>query len=352
MKLLRALGGLLAVAVVVAAIGVLALRAGWGDSDRAVLQLRYLQPPARMITIDGVPLRVVDEGSGPVVVMLHGSIVSLHEWDLVAQRLRKDYRVVRLDWPPYGMSGPDPSGVYSTPRAAQLLAGLVEALQLPPFVLVATSNGANVALEYNQHHADKLRALALSIVPLERPSQTRAVDWRIRMLQPVHRYLLPEHHFRWWYRVLLEDTTAPGFQPSDAMVDTLYDMNNLPGAARRQAQYIDANTKVFKSGDAIAAAAADVRVPVLLQWCELDTVISQGAQSTVKRFTHAPVELINYPDIGHFPMWEQPDRFTDDLRRFLLRVNAQAERASPAGPAAQSEPAVAAAPAPGTAQSR
>lgn len=339
MKLLRALVWLLAGAIAAAALGVLALRAGWGDSSLDELRAKYAQPPARFVTVDGVPLRVIDEGSGPVVVMLHGSIVSLHEWDLVAQRLRNQYRVVRLDWPPYGLSGPDPGGVYTTPRAAQLLAGLVAELKLPPFVLVATSNGANVALEYNLHHADKVLAMALSIVPLERPSQTRTVDWRIRMMQPVHRYLLPEHHFRWWYRLILEDTTAPGFQPSDAMVDAIYDMNNLQGAARRQAQYIDANTKVFKSGDAIAAMAGEVRVPVLLQWCELDTVISQGAQSTVRRFTHAPVELINYPDIGHFPMWEQPDRFTDDLRRFLVRVTAP-----PAAPeqAQVTEPAAAA----------
>ena len=62
-----------------------------------------------------------------------------------------------------------------------------------------------------------LRALALSIVPLERPSQTRAVDWRIRMLQPVHRYLLPEHHFRWWYRVLPEAKLADALESSILM---------------------------------------------------------------------------------------------------------------------------------------
>ena len=54
-----------------------------------------------------------------------------------------------------------------------------------------------------------------------------------------------------------------------------------------------------------------VRVPVLLQWCGYDTVISQGAAPTVARFKNTTVTLIEYPDVGHFPMWEIPERFSE-----------------------------------------
>lgn len=295
------------------------LRAGLWQSDREALIAEYVVAPSRMVTVEGVPLHVRDEGQGPVVVMLHGSIVNLHEWDLVAERLIDRYRVVRLDWPPYGLSGPDPTGEYSTARAAQLLAGLVEQLDLPPFVLVATSNGGNVALEFNQRYPGHVRAIALSILPLERPSQARAVDWRIRAMRRFHDAVLPDFRFRSWYRLIVEDTT-PGFSPTDAMVEPVFDMNNLPGALRRQKQYVESNTKIFKAGDAIAKTAASVTVPVLLQWCDRDDVVSQGPQSTVARFSRTQVELVRYPDLGHFPMWEDPARFTADLRRFLERV--------------------------------
>ena len=298
------------------------LRAGWWSSDFDALRARYAAPPSRFITVDGVPMHVRDEGQGPVLVLLHGSIANLHEWDPVAAILKKKYRVVRLDWPPYGLSGPDPTGVYSTARAAELVAGVVDATHLPPIILIATSNGGNVALEYNLHHADRVRALAFSILPLERPSQTRAVDWRFRVLGPVHRAVLPDYHFRWWYRLILLDTSGPGFAPTEDMVDMFYGMNNLPGAAQRQMQYIDSNTRLFKAGDIGSEVAAAVTVPVLLQWCERDTVISQSAADTVRRFVHAQVELIRYPNIGHFPMWEAPERFTSDLERFLERVSA------------------------------
>lgn len=292
------------------------LRAGWWNPTPATARLREASPPSRFITVDGVPLHVRDEGRGPVLILLHGSIVNLHEWDLVALRLEDRYRVVRLDWPPYGLSGPDPSGVYTTARAAELLAGLVAALHLERFTLVATSNGGNVALEYAAHHPEHVEAMAFSILPLERPSQTRHVDASMRLLLAAHAALLPDYHFPFFYRMILTGTTPPSFHPSDAMVDSIYEADSLPGAAARQRQYIESTVRAFQTSD-VGAIAGAIRVPVLLQWCGYDTVISQSAARTVARFTHAPVTLIEYPDLGHFPMWEDPDRFSSDLAHWL-----------------------------------
>jgi pimeloyl-ACP methyl ester carboxylesterase len=302
------------------------LRAGLWNTDPATARAREAGPPSRFITVSGVPLHLRDEGQGPVLVLLHGSIVNLHEWDLVVDRLKDRYRIVRFDWPPYGLSGPDPTGVYSTPRAAELLAGLVDALGLGRFSLVSTSNGANVALEYVGRHPEHVAAMAFSVLPLERPSQTRHVEWRMRVLQAIHAALLPDYHSHSYYRLVLESTTPPSFHPTAAMVDSIYDADNLPGSAARQRQYIGTTVQAFQTSD-VGASAEAVRVPVLIQWCGFDTVISQSAQRTVARFTNAPVELITYPDLGHFPMWENPDRFSRDLARFLERVNPRTEGA-------------------------
>jgi pimeloyl-ACP methyl ester carboxylesterase len=313
--------GLVAVLVLLAASGLVAtMRAGWWATDLESARARHAGPPSQFVRVDGVELHVRDEGTGPPVVLLHGSIVNLHQWDPVAERLRSRYRVVRLDWPPYGVSGPDPTGTYTTARAADLLAGLVDQLGIERFSLVATSNGVNVALEYNARHPGRIRALALSAPPLERPSQTRAVDWRIRALGWFHNRFLPDYHSKYWWRMILRDTTPPGFSPPDEYVEQMYDMNNLPGAAQRQRGYIASNTRLFQTTD-VGAVAEKVTAPVLLQWCEQDTVISQSAERSVARFTNAPVTLIRYPQFGHFPMWEDPDLFTRDLAAFLERTS-------------------------------
>jgi pimeloyl-ACP methyl ester carboxylesterase len=296
------------------------LRAGWWSDDYATLRARYGGPPSQFITIDGTELHVRDEGSGPVVVLLHGSIVSLREWDPVVERLKSRYRLVRFDWPPYGLSQPDPRNEYSTARDVALLQGLVEHMGLDQFTLVATSNGGNIALEYAAQHPERVRALALSVLPIERPSQTRAVDARIRALDWFHQRFLPDYHSKYWFRLILEDTTPAGFVPPQILIDTMHDFNNLPGAAQRQRTYIASNTKLFKTTD-VGAVASRITAPVLLQWCEQDTVISQSADRTIARFTQAPVTLVRYPQFGHFPMWEDPDLFTADLGKFLDKVN-------------------------------
>ncbi|MEZ5499134.1 MAG: alpha/beta hydrolase [Steroidobacteraceae bacterium] len=320
----RILGMLLAVVAIIAIALAIAMTMPkrWWSTDYAEVRARWAQPPSTFVGVDGVDLHVRDEGQGPVVVMLHGSILNLHEWDLVAERLVGKFRVVRFDWPPYGVSGPDPSGIYTTARAADLMAGLIERLELGKFFLVATSNGVNIALDYNARYPGRVRAMALSVLPLERPSQTRKVDWRIRKLMWFHAAFAPDNHSKYWYRLILEDTTPADFVPPDDLVQMMYDMNNLPGASQHQRDFIASNVRLFQSSD-VGALAGKVDVPVLIQWCDQDTVISQSAERTVSRFTRAPVTLVRYPQFGHFPMWEDPDLFTRDLAVFLSQQDAQ-----------------------------
>ena len=70
----------------------------------------------------------------------------------------------------------------------------------------------------------------------------------------------------------------------------------------------------------MGAKAEEVTVPVLVQWCVQDEVISQDVEATLARFTQAPVSLISYPQFGHFPMLEDPDLFTADLAEFFERT--------------------------------
>ncbi len=288
---------------------------GWLATDRAKMMDRYAQPPSHMLEVDGVPMHVRIEGEGFPLLMLHGSGVNLHEWDPLAERLKDDYQIVRLDWPPYGLSGPNDRG-YTTPEAARLVALTLDQLGIEEAVLIATSNGNNVGLELNRNRPDLFVAMALSILPLERPSQTRKVDWRILKALKFHNAFMPNYRSRYFYRLVLEDTGAPGWKAPDYMVQMMYDMANLPGALENQGEYIAANVELFRTTN-VGAVAEHVDVPVLLQWCWQDTVISQGAESSVARFTNTEVTVIDYKDVGHWPMWEIPDQFADDIRSFL-----------------------------------
>ncbi|HEX7873085.1 MAG TPA: alpha/beta hydrolase [Sphingobium sp.] len=319
MKTLFKLAGLIVGVAVLAFLGWFgAARMGWLASGRDAMIARYADAPSRFLTIDGVPMHVRVEGEGFPVLMLHGSNQNLHQWDTLVERL-KGYKVIRVDWSPYGLSGPDPKGDYSNARAARLVGGVLDALKVARVAVVSTSNGANVALQLNADRPERIAAMSFSILPLERPSQTRAIDWKIKAALGFHEAVLPDYHPLAFYRWILEDTSHPGWQVPDQAARLAYDMANLPGVIPHQKAYIASNVKLFKTTD-VGAIAEKVTVPTQLIWCELDTVISQGPEATTRRFTRTKVDVTRYPDVGHWPMWEQPDRFAKDVQAFLDRT--------------------------------
>ena len=62
--------------------------------------------PSRFVDIDGMSVHYRDEGSGPPVVLVHGTGANLFTWDAWAAALSPSHRVVRLDLPAFALTGP------------------------------------------------------------------------------------------------------------------------------------------------------------------------------------------------------------------------------------------------------
>ncbi|GHE52969.1 alpha/beta hydrolase [Streptomyces vinaceus] len=84
----------------------------------------------RFVRVDGVPLHVVVEGSGPPVVLSAGLAMAWFDWDPVAALLVAQGRtVVRFDRPGHGLSAPATAPPTAAGEARRI-AGLLEALGL------------------------------------------------------------------------------------------------------------------------------------------------------------------------------------------------------------------------------
>jgi pimeloyl-ACP methyl ester carboxylesterase len=87
-----------------------------------------------------------DTGEGPVVVLLHAALHDRRDFDAIAPSLRRDHRVIALDWPGHGDS-PPPAPSYRPTAAsfADVLADVVATLDLPPAAFVGNSVGGFAA---------------------------------------------------------------------------------------------------------------------------------------------------------------------------------------------------------------
>lgn len=106
---------------------------------------RYMYPTSHMVEVDGVEVHLRDEGEGPVILLLHGASASLHTWDPWVQALREDYRVLSVDLPPSGLTGPHPDDRYDPQAYLSLLDGILNLASVDQVILVGNSLGGHIA---------------------------------------------------------------------------------------------------------------------------------------------------------------------------------------------------------------
>jgi len=312
---LRIFGAILGVVLLSLVLAVGSMRLGVWNPSYAAVKAEYAGPPSTFIDVGGASVHLRDEGHGPVLVLLHSSMTNLREWDAWADRLKQDYRVIRIDWPPYGLSV-DPSGHYGMAQAEALLERFVDQMHLQKFALVGSSSGALICVLYAARHPDRVAALALSTLPLAAPPPSH-IDWRLTALIWAHRHLFPDYYPALYYRIFLDGLFADPARVTPAMVAWYQATNTIPGAQAHIAAYLKADLQTIwkRTGH---DEAEKITAPVLLQWGDADPVLPPTLADDAKaHFRNAAVTLIHYPDAGHYPMLEIPERTEADLAVFL-----------------------------------
>ena len=74
---------------------------------------KYSLPNSKFMDLYGINVHYCDEGSGEVILLLHGVFSSLHTFNIWAEILSQSYRVIRLDLPGFGLTGPSIDNEYA-----------------------------------------------------------------------------------------------------------------------------------------------------------------------------------------------------------------------------------------------
>lgn len=280
------------------------------DRERAALEARYLASPADLRLVDGVRLHVRDEGprDAEPVVLLHGLGASLHTWDPWAEQLARDRRVIRLDLPGHGLTGPSPDGDYADARAHRLLAALLESLGLDRVTLVGHSMGGRLAWSFAAERPERVTRLVL-IAPdgfaspgfeYDRPAEVPAVLGLMRWVLPAP---------------LLRANLAPAYaDPSRITEETFRRYQELllaPG--NREAMLARLRQTVLTDP---SPRLARITAPTLVLWGEADGMIPvRNADDYARLIPHATV--VRLPGLGHVPFEEAPAVALAPVRAFL-----------------------------------
>lgn len=276
------------------------------------LRKKYADAGSRFVTIDGADIHYRDEGQGPVVVLLHASYFNLLAWDQLAEKLAADYRVIRLDFPNVGLSGPEtkepPGGRFNLiERNVEVLSGLVEKLDLDQLALVATSSGGSVGFRYAARFPQHVTRLVL-INSAGMPRTARTDPNRDRPeTAPWDDMPVKPREF-WEFSVnrnFPSDADAPAW-----FVDLAYDVN-------RRMETTPVSKYFFETGDP-QTILSKIEAPTLILWGKANTTVMHLEGDVIQHWmTSAPTFLKKYEGLGHYPYIEAPEQVIPDIAQFL-----------------------------------
>jgi pimeloyl-ACP methyl ester carboxylesterase len=310
--LLRAVGLLL----IATALGVSLSRA----PDRPVQSLvaRWAPPPSDFIAVKGQLVHVRDEGprSDPVpIVLLHGTGASLHTWEGWASVLRKTRRVVSLDLPAFGLTGPF-AGQYDADdyrgdTYARFVLDVMDALKVQRAVIGGNSLGGEVAwraVTLAPQRFERLILVDASGYPLAFDSVP--VGFRIAAVPGLNRLaesLLPRSLVVASVRSVYGDPS----RVTEPLVDRYFELTLREGNRRALAQRM----RQLEPG-AHAERLKTITIPTLVLWGGRDQLIPvREAQKFARDIPAAKVVV--FDGLGHVPHEEDPTRTVAAVVDFL-----------------------------------
>src|SRR6202171_338422 len=158
-RVLRAVALAVGALLLVAAVAIAAMVCP--DIPLTALLPEYGAAPSKFVEIEGMRIHYRDEGAGSPLVLLHGFGSSLYTWDGWVRQLAGTRRLIHLDLPGFGLTGPAPDGDYRTERYAHVVAALLDRLGVERIDVAGNSMGGRTALMFALAHPERVRKLIL-----------------------------------------------------------------------------------------------------------------------------------------------------------------------------------------------
>lgn len=278
------------------------------DKTLEELAPKYAAAPSQFMTLNGMKIHYRDEGAGTPIVLIHGTGASLHTWNDWTKDLVKDYRVIRLDLPAFGLTGQDPQKRYSSKDYVDLLDAFLIELKVDQFHLAGNSLGGLISWLYASYHpgkVDKLILLDPSGFPFKNTPMVIKMA-KTPVLNNFIRYVTPRSFIEKNIQEVYYDPTLIKASTLDRYYDlTLYEGN-------RDA-FID---RTFIEREDYRDRLSLIKAPTLIIWGENDAWIPVSDAPKFKAAIEN-AQVVIMPETGHVPMEEKPKESLAIVADFL-----------------------------------
>jgi len=286
------------------------------EPDRSVASLlsRWAPPPSVFRPIDGLAVHLRDEGpqaDSTPIVLLHGTSASLHTWEGWASAMTVGRRVVRVDLPGFGLTGPDTAGDYRIERYTRFVVALLDSLRIPRADLAGNSLGGEIAWHVAARHPARVRRLVL-VDPAGFPIEAESMPIAFRIArEPALAWMMTRTLPRPVVTASVRNVYGNPTLVRDSLIDRYYELTlragNRAALPARFAQMRDGADTLLLTG---------IGAPTLLVWGGRDRLIPPSHAARFHRLLRN-ARLLVYPELGHVPHEEDATRTARDAMAFL-----------------------------------
>lgn len=318
MKVLVALLGVAACAAFL-----LAYLTVWRAARNEAQAMVAHRPAGQFVEVDGTRVHYVDEGQGPVVVLIHGSSGNLNDWtfDMVA-RLSDRYRVLAFDRP--GLGYTDMIGRNASLAAqARLLSDAATALGAENPMVVGHSLGGAVALAWALERPDDLSGLVV-LAGVSQPWDTGLSTYyqfmSNRALGPITANLVTA----WTTGQMVDNSIESVFAPQSSPEG--YGAHFGTGLTLRRFSLLEnarQRASLLDHVQAMAPHYASISVPTEILHGDADATVGLNIHSVPLSQQIPDATLTVMEGVGHMPHHADPQAVVDAIDRLSARVAAQ-----------------------------
>ena len=274
------------------------------------------------ITTNGVNLHYVTQGSGPLMLMLHGFPEFWYSWRYQIPEFATDFKVVAPDLRGYNDSDkPEPQSAYVMNELVRDVEGIISGLGYEKCVLVAHDWGGGIAWNFAYNYPQMVERLIIMNCP--HPAK---FSEGLRT---------PQQLLRSWYIFFFQLPVIPELFAQSQ--DYQFIENAFTGMAIKKSAFSTEDINAYKDAAAKRGAltaminyyrnilgspmfnqnSSILEVPTLMIWGEEDTALGKeltyGTESYVEDF-----QIRYISNCSHWVQQEQPELVNQYMREFLI----------------------------------
>ena len=278
----------------------------------------YVAMHDRRVSVGGINTQYLEAGTGPPVLLLHGHEQSATSWRWVIPALARTHRVLALSLPGHGQTNPAIGGYAPGRDLTPFVTDFLATVGVGTIDLVGNSVGGAVALRLALANPPGVRTLTLvasaglgrEVHPLLALNTLPGVGELAIMFSR-----LPGGDVQRSTMSAAMLFAQPSRVPAEFYTEQ-HDVGRRPGQLEASTAMARALFDITGQREILLDQLPTLTMPTLVIWGENDYVLpAHQARAAVGRLPRGRLSL--FPDCGHLPHVEHPDRFATLLSDWL-----------------------------------